>query len=136
MVSREEGQKCARKYQMMFIEVCSNSSEMTQVDLNLISGECQDQGGGAVCLRGAGRENHPDPGAVGGAGQEGGHHCGGGSRGGEPGGVWGILQHVVNTAALGIMLLVVNGDVTRGHCPISVRCALHNQSRNLSSWTE
>ena len=32
MVSREEGQKCARKYQMMFIEVCSHSSEMTQVD--------------------------------------------------------------------------------------------------------
>ena len=46
-----------------------------------------------MCLRGVGPEDHPDPGAVGGAGQEGGHHCGG-----EPGGVRGILQLAVNTA--------------------------------------
>ena len=31
MVSREEGQKCARKYQMMFIEVCALLDLMTKV---------------------------------------------------------------------------------------------------------
>ena len=72
---------------------------VTPSDYDLSPGKCQDQGGSPRCLRGVGGEDHPDPRAVGGPGQAG-HQAGSGRQPGGPGGVRGLLQHVVRPAAL------------------------------------